>query len=122
MHGANLLSAIDRAIADGENVLSISLGGGASSYYHDNLSVATFGVMEMWVFVSCSAGNAGPGPISLTNLSPWITTVGACTIDRDFPADVKLGNGNKLIGVSSYKGKMMLSSKNQYPLVYLGGN
>nr|GMD14871.1 subtilisin-like protease SBT1.3 [Ipomoea batatas] len=38
----------------------------------------------MGVSVSCSAGNGGPDPISLMNVSPWIATVSANTIDRDF--------------------------------------
>ncbi|XP_004496644.1 subtilisin-like protease SBT1.3 [Cicer arietinum] len=119
---SDILSAVDRAVADGVNVLSISLGGGVSSYYRDSLSVASFGAMEKGVFVSCSAGNAGPDPVSLTNVSPWITTVGASTMDRDFPADVSLGNGRKITGTSLYKGKTMLSVNKQYPLVYMGGN
>ena len=119
---SDIVSAIDKAVADGVNVLSISLGGGVSSYYRDSLSVAAFGAMERGVFVSCSAGNSGPDPASLTNVSPWITTVGASTMDRDFPADVRLGNGKKVTGVSLYKGKNVLSIKKQYPLVYLGSN
>ncbi|KAK7314929.1 hypothetical protein VNO77_33459 [Canavalia gladiata] len=119
---SDIVSGIDKAVADGVNVLSISLGGGVSSYYRDSLSIAAFGAMEKGVFVSCSAGNAGPDPASLTNVSPWVTTVGASTMDRDFPADVKLGNGKKMTGVSLYKGQSMLSIKKQYPLVYLGGN
>ncbi|KAK7280039.1 hypothetical protein RJT34_25101 [Clitoria ternatea] len=117
---SDILSAVDRAVADGVDVLSISLGGGVSSYYRDSLSIAAFGAMEKGVFVSCSAGNAGPDPVSLTNVSPWITTVGASTMDRDFPADVKLGNGRKITGSSLYRGKSMLSAKKQYPLVYMG--
>ncbi|CAL0320454.1 unnamed protein product [Lupinus luteus] len=119
---SDILSAVDQAVADGVNVLSISLGGGVSSYYHDSLSVAAFGAMEKGVFVSCSAGNAGPDPASLTNVSPWITTVGASTMDRDFPAYVQLGNGTKITGVSLYKGKNMLSFKKQYPLIYMGSS
>ncbi|KAK7270801.1 hypothetical protein RJT34_26232 [Clitoria ternatea] len=119
---SDIVSAIDKAVADGVHVLSISLGGGVSSYYRDTLSVAAFGAMEKGVFVSCSAGNAGPDPASLTNVSPWITTVGASTMDRDFPADVRLGNGKRVTGVSLYKGKRTLSVNKQYPLVYLGTN
>ncbi|XP_028773234.1 subtilisin-like protease SBT1.3 [Neltuma alba] len=119
---SDILSAVDKAVADGVNVLSISLGGGVSSYYRDSLSVAAFGAMEMGVFVSCSAGNAGPDPISLANVSPWIATVGASTMDRDFPAKVKLGNGRRMTGVSLYRERKMLSSKKQYPLVYMGSS
>ncbi|KAE9620996.1 hypothetical protein Lal_00019391 [Lupinus albus] len=119
---SDILSAIDQAVADGVNVLSISLGGGIASYYRDSLAVAAFGAMEKGVFVSCSAGNAGPDPASLANVSPWITTVGASTMDRDFPANVKLGNGENMTGVSLYKGSSILSISKQYPLVYLGSN
>ncbi|CAF1770153.1 unnamed protein product [Brassica oleracea] len=42
--------------------------------------------MERGIFVSCFAGNSSPSPFSLRNEAPWITTVGAGTIDRDFPA------------------------------------
>ena len=119
---SDILQAVDRAVADGVNVLSISLGGGVSSYYRDSLAVAAFGAMEKGVFVSCSAGNAGPDPVSLTNVSPWITTVGASTMDRDFPATVKLSNGRRMNGTSLYKGRMVLSAKKQYPVIYLGSS
>lgn len=119
---SDILSAVDTAVADGVSVLSISLGGGVSSYYRDSLSVAAFGAMEKGVFVSCSAGNGGPDPVSLTNVSPWITTVGASTMDRDFPATVKLGNRTAISGVSLYKGRRTLSPNKQYPVAYLGTN
>lgn len=119
---SDILSAVDQAVADGVHVLSISLGGGISTYSRDSLAIATFGAMEMGVFVSCSAGNGGPDPISLTNVSPWITTVGASTMDRDFPGTVKLGTRRVFKGVSLYKGRTVLSRSNQYPLVYFGRN
>ncbi|KAJ0560827.1 putative cucumisin [Helianthus annuus] len=58
--------------------------------------------MEKGILVSCSAGNAGPTSYSLSNVSPWITTVGAGTLDRDFLAYVSLGNGRNYSGVSLY--------------------
>lgn len=119
---SDILSAVDQAVSDGVDVLSISLGGGVSSYFRDSLSVATFGAMERGVFVSCSAGNGGPGPVSLTNVAPWVATVGASTLDRDFPATVRLGSGRTLSGVSIYKGRMNLSVGKLYRVVYLGSN
>ncbi|CAN8253386.1 unnamed protein product [Cochlearia groenlandica] len=119
---SDILSAVDQAVSDGVHVLSISLGGGISTYSRDSLAIATFGAMEMGVFVSCSAGNSGPVPVSLTNVSPWITTVAASTMDRDFPAMVKLGTNRSFKGVSLYKGRTVLSRTKQYPLVYLGKN
>ncbi|XP_021730191.1 subtilisin-like protease SBT1.3 [Chenopodium quinoa] len=119
---SDILSAVDQAVSDGVDVLSISLGGGVSSYFRDSLSVATFGAMEKGVFVSCSAGNAGPEPVSLTNVAPWVATVGASTLDRNFPSNVRLGSGKSFSGVSIYKGRMHLSPKKLYPVVYLGSN
>uniref|UniRef100_A0A0D3ESY9 Subtilisin-like protease n=1 Tax=Oryza barthii TaxID=65489 RepID=A0A0D3ESY9_9ORYZ len=43
------------------------------------------------VTVVCSASNSGPQPGSVTNVAPWILTVGASTMDRDFPAYVTFG-------------------------------
>ncbi|KAJ0466163.1 putative cucumisin [Helianthus annuus] len=119
---SDILSAVDKAVADGVNVMSISLGGGVSSYNRDSLSIAAFGAMEKGILISCSAGNGGPDPISLTNVSPWIVTVGASTMDRDFPGSVKLGSGATLKGVSLYKGRRNLSPNVMYPLVYTGSN
>ncbi|MQM06408.1 hypothetical protein Taro_039231 [Colocasia esculenta] len=74
---SDILSAVDRAVADGVDVLSISLGNKVIPYWRDSLAVAAFGAMERGVFVACAAGNGGPEASSLTNLSPWISTVGA---------------------------------------------
>ncbi|KAJ6675914.1 SUBTILISIN-LIKE PROTEASE SBT1.7 [Salix viminalis] len=63
-------------------------------------------------------GNSGPSPGSLTNVAPWITTVGAGTLDRDFPAYVSLGNGKNYSGISLYSGKPL--SDSLVPLVYAG--
>nr|MCH1922822.1 hypothetical protein [Shewanella ferrihydritica] len=75
-----------------------------------------FAAMEQNVLVSCSAGNAGPGTSTLSNVAPWITTVGAGTLDRDFPAYVSLGNGKNYTGVSLYAGKALPSTP--LPIVY----
>ncbi|XP_078430322.1 subtilase family protein [Wolffia australiana] len=102
---SDILAAIDRAVEDGVDVLSLSLGGGNSDYYRDGVAVGAFAAMERGILVSCSAGNSGPGDATLSNVAPWITTVGAGTIDRDFPAYVALGNGKNYTGVSLYSGK-----------------
>ncbi|XP_043704117.1 subtilisin-like protease SBT1.8 [Telopea speciosissima] len=105
--GSDILAGMDRAIADGVNVLSLSLGGGSAPYYRDTIAIGAFTAMEMGIFVSCSAGNSGPSRASLANVAPWITTVGAGTLDRDFPAFAELGNGKRFAGVSLYSGSGM---------------
>ncbi|KAL6995408.1 hypothetical protein U1Q18_005545 [Sarracenia purpurea var. burkii] len=117
--GSDILAAMDKAVADGVNVLSLSIGGSVSDYDRDTIAIGAFGAMSKGVFVSCSAGNSGPGSLTVSNVSPWITTVGAGTLDRDFPAYVKIGSGKNLSGVSLYNGKQ-LSDSLLLPLVYAG--
>lgn len=115
---SDILAAIDKAISDNVNVLSLSLGGGMSDYFRDSVAIGAFSAMEKGILVSCSAGNAGPSAYSLSNVAPWITTVGAGTLDRDFPALVSLGNGLNYSGVSLYRGNALPESP--LPLIYAG--
>ncbi|KAL6961394.1 hypothetical protein U1Q18_039162 [Sarracenia purpurea var. burkii] len=115
---SDILAAMDKAIDDNVNVLSLSLGGGMSDYYRDSVAIGAFAAMEKGILVSCSAGNAGPSPYSISNVAPWITTVGAGTLDRDFPAVVSLGNGLNYSGVSLYRGESLPNK--MLPFVYAG--
>ncbi|KAL6993817.1 hypothetical protein U1Q18_011930 [Sarracenia purpurea var. burkii] len=115
---SDILAAMDKAIDDNVNVLSMSLGGATTDYYRDSIAIGAFAAMEKGILVSCSAGNTGPIPYSVSNVAPWITTVGAGTLDRDFPAYVKLGNGFNFSGVSLYAGKPLPTK--MLPLVYAG--
>lgn len=105
--GSDILAGMDRAILDGVNVLSMSLGGGSAPYFRDTIAIGAFSAMERGIFVSCSAGNSGPTRASLANVAPWIMTVGAGTLDRDFPAYAMLGNSKRITGVSLYSGPGM---------------
>lgn len=115
---SDILAGLERAVDDGVHVLSLSLGGGVVPFYRDGIALGAFAAMEKGIFVSCSAGNAGPVPASLANVAPWITTVGASTLDRDFPAVVVLGNGARFGGVSLYGGKRLPPTL--LPVVYAG--
>ncbi|KAF8405404.1 hypothetical protein HHK36_010309 [Tetracentron sinense] len=118
---SDILAAFDRAVVDGVDVISISIGGGdgiSAPYYLDPIAIGAYGAVSRGVFVSSSAGNEGPSVMSVTNLAPWLTTVGAGTIDRNFPADVILGDGRKISGVSLYSGKLL--NGKMFPLVYPG--
>ncbi|EHA8591715.1 subtilisin-like protease SBT1.7 [Cocos nucifera] len=115
---SDILAAMDRAVDDGCQVLSLSLGGEMTEYYRDSVAIGAFNAMEKGLLISCSAGNGGPSAFSVTNVAPWIVTVGAGTIDRDFPAYVVLGNGKNYTGVSLYSGKLL--PKSPLPFVYAG--
>ncbi|CAJ1975746.1 unnamed protein product [Sphenostylis stenocarpa] len=104
---SDILAGMDRAIQDGVDVLSLSLGGGSAPYFRDTIAVGAFAAVARGILVSCSAGNSGPEKASLANVAPWIMTVGAGTLDRDFPAFAVLGNRKKFSGVSLYSGTGM---------------
>ncbi|KAG7581919.1 Peptidase S8 propeptide/proteinase inhibitor I9 [Arabidopsis suecica] len=118
-YDSDILAAFDTAVADGVDVISLSVGGVVVPYYLDAIAIGAFGAIDRGIFVSASAGNGGPGALTVTNVAPWMTTVGAGTIDRDFPANVKLGNGKMISGVSVYGGPG-LDPGRMYPLVYGG--
>ncbi|OWM64985.1 hypothetical protein CDL15_Pgr028703 [Punica granatum] len=111
---SDILAAIDQAVVDGVDVLSLSLGGLSKPFYADNIAIASFGATRNGVFVSCSAGNLGPSPSTVTNTAPWIMTVGASYMDRSFPTKVKLGDGQSFEGSSLYSGPRT----KRLPLVY----
>ncbi|XP_068660820.1 subtilisin-like protease SBT1.5 [Aristolochia californica] len=101
-HDSDILAAIDKAVEDGVDIISLSIGASPTPLYADPIAMGAFGAIEKGVFVSASAGNDGPGGMTVTNISPWITTVGAGTMDRSFPADVLLGDGTVISGTSVY--------------------
>lgn len=91
---ADILKAFDDAIADGVDVISVSLGAGwPLDYFDDSIAIGSFHAMKNGILTSNSAGNSGPFPVSVSNYSPWSLTVAASTIDRKLVARMQLGNG-----------------------------
>lgn len=115
MDSSNVLRAFDQAIADGVDVISISLGFKPQPLDHDLIAKASVSAMEKNILVSASAGNAGPSQASLHNGIPWILTVTAGTIDRWFAGTLTLGDHLKITGWSLYPGNILTPN---YPLVY----
>lgn len=95
----DILAAFDHAIADGVDVISISIGGPAPSYVADSIAVGSFHAMRKGILTVGSAGNNGPSAASVANHAPWILTVAASGIDRGFKSRVLLGNGKSFSGV-----------------------
>ncbi|XP_021803403.1 subtilisin-like protease SBT1.4, partial [Prunus avium] len=116
----DILAALDTAVEDGVDVLSLSLGGASVPFYADGIAIGAFGAIQKGIFVSCSAGNSGPFYASLANEAPWILTVGASTIDRSIKATALLGNGAEYDGESLFQPKDF--SSKLLPLVYAGAN
>lgn len=102
--GSAILAAFDDAISDKVDVLSLSLGSPAifrPDLDSDPIAIGAFHAVEKGITVVCSAGNDGPSPATVSNAVPWILTVAATTIDRDFESDVVLGGG-KVVKVMDF--------------------
>ncbi|KAL1555928.1 subtilisin-like protease SBT5.6 [Salvia divinorum] len=111
----DVIAAFDDAIADGVQVVSVSLGRiTAIPYEADGIAIGALHAVKRNIVVACSAGDAGPYPLTVTSVAPWVITVGASTIDRVFSSPVKLGNGVVLEGQSLAP----FDEARTYPLVY----
>ncbi|CAN1186188.1 Subtilisin-like protease 3, partial [Linum perenne] len=117
---SDVLAAMDAAVEDGVDVLSLSIGYGSLPFHQSPAAIGAFGAMQKGVFVTCSAGNRGPRISSLSNEAPWILTVGASTVDRSVRATVRLGNSTEIHGESYFQPKHVLGSTLLH-LVYPGG-
>ncbi|ONK72620.1 uncharacterized protein A4U43_C04F21300 [Asparagus officinalis] len=117
--GSALLSGFDDAVADGVDLLSISIGASAffrPDFSSDPIAIGAFHAVAKGITVVCSAGNDGPEVGTVVNAAPWILTVAATTIDRHFESDIVLGGNNKAV-----KGEAInfsnLSKTASYPLI-----
>ncbi|KAL5981349.1 hypothetical protein ACLOJK_015404 [Asimina triloba] len=114
-YDADVLAAMDEAIADGVDVASMSLGGDyPDEYLNDGIAIAAFHAARNGITVVCSAGNNGPAPSKVSNVAPWMITVAASTNDRKFPSYIKLGNNKQ------YEGQSLspdLLPEKMYPLI-----
>ena len=96
---ADLVAAIDQAVADGVDVINYSVSGSLTEF-DDPVEIAFLFAADAGVFVSASAGNSGPTASTVAHPAPWLTTVAAGTHNRDGQGSVTLGNGAKYDGAS----------------------
>ncbi|XP_045832586.1 subtilisin-like protease SBT4.3 [Trifolium pratense] len=97
----DILGAFDDAIADGVDILTISIGSPfAVEFLKDPIAIGSFHAMEKGILTAHAAGNYGPRPSSVSSNAPWLFSVAASSIDRQFIDKVILGNGKTFIGKS----------------------
>ncbi|KAJ8505846.1 hypothetical protein OPV22_006732 [Ensete ventricosum] len=118
---STVLKAIDDAVDDGVDVISISIGMSSAfqtDFLSDPIAIGAFHADQRGVMVVCSGGNDGPDPYTVVNSAPWILTVAASSIDRTFQSQIVLGNGSVLKGFAINFSN--LSSSESFPLVFGG--
>ncbi|XP_068641901.1 subtilisin-like protease SBT4.3 [Aristolochia californica] len=114
----NILAGFDDAIADGVDIISVSLGPSATTDYTvDPIAIGSFHAMKKGILTSQAGGNSGPGSASMGSAAPWLLSVAATTIDRGFVSKVKLRDGKTFVGNAVNTFTMNGSS---FPLIYGG--
>ena len=91
--GGDLALAIDTAAADGVDVINYSIGSDTPGLIGAD-DIAFLFAADVGVFVSTSAGNAGPGAgtVGAPASVPWVTTVGASLQKKTYIAEVRTGD------------------------------
>jgi subtilisin family serine protease len=117
---ADVLAGFEAAIHDGADVISVSFGqdaplADAATLLQEPVTLGSLHAAVHGLSVVCSAGNSGPYDDTVVNSAPWVTTVAASTVDRDFPNDVTLGNNAHIKGMSLES--VTLRADQLYPVV-----
>ncbi|KAG8390965.1 hypothetical protein BUALT_Bualt01G0138300 [Buddleja alternifolia] len=113
--GSDTLAGIDQAVADGVDILSISLSNRQTNLYENPLAIAAFGAREKGILVSMSAGNRGPSVRTIRSGIPWAVVVASGTVDRWFAGTLTLGNGKTITGWTTFPARATIRN---LPLVY----
>ncbi|XP_024926977.2 subtilisin-like protease SBT4.8 isoform X2 [Ziziphus jujuba] len=112
----SILAGLDDAIADGVDIITISIGGDFSvPYDEDPIAIGAFHGLKKGVLTVNSAGNSGPVDRSVTSVAPWIMSVAASSTDRRIVAKAVLGNGKTLLGNTV---NAFTLNGTRFPLVY----
>lgn len=112
---SDALAGIDQAVADGVDILSVSLSYRRTNLYENPLAIAGFGAREKGILVSVSAGNRGAGAATLLEGIPWAVVVASGTVDRWFAGTLTLGNGRAITGWTMFPARAVVR---ELPLVY----
>ncbi|MDX2548631.1 S8 family serine peptidase [Streptomyces sp. WI04-05B] len=86
----DLTAAIDRAVADGVDVINFSITGTLTEQPDME---AMFNAAKAGVFVAAAANNGGPDSVHHTG--PWVTTVAASSHDTQYTTSLVLGDGRR---------------------------
>ncbi|KAI3467391.1 hypothetical protein Pfo_024054 [Paulownia fortunei] len=110
-----ILAAFDDAIADGVDIITISIGGSYPLLVKDDVvALGAFHASQKGILVVQSAGNS-VAKKTISSVVPWIFSVAASSTDRGIVTKVALGNGTILSGKTVNSFSLRGTS---FPLVY----
>ncbi|CAL9198665.1 subtilisin-like protease SBT4.3 [Musa acuminata AAA Group] len=117
--GEDLLAAFDHAIADGVDIISISIGSErASDYFEDPIAIGAFHAMKKGILTSASGGNEGrSGRGTVGNVAPWMLVSAASSIDRRIIDTLVTGDRRTIVGASI---NTFPTQRKSYPFIYFG--
>ncbi len=113
-NNSDSVAAIDKAVADGVDVINFSISGTLTNYL-DAVEVAFLFAADAGVFVATSAGNTGPGNFTVAHPSPWLSSVAAGTHSRRGQATITLGGTG-----GTFTGASLTNAVGPATLVYAG--
>ena len=118
--GSAILSAIDRAVLDGVDVINYSIGGDPRSPWDNSIDRAFLNARGAGIFVASSAGNGGPaeGTVSSPALAPWIVAVGNATHNRITGTSLSNFSGGSLPAPETLTGASLVGGSNKLPIVH----
>ncbi|KAL3688415.1 hypothetical protein R1sor_014724 [Riccia sorocarpa] len=80
---ADMAAAIEDAIDDGVDLISISISGSNTApFFTDPVTISAFQAMKRGILINFAAGNSGPDVNTVNHVEPWSFTVAATTQDR----------------------------------------
>lgn len=118
------VAAVDHAIEDMVDVLNYSISG-SDDPWADPTDLAFLEAFTAGIFVSASAGNAGPDPSTVAKTGPWNAAVAASTHNRILahPVDIITDDtgDTDLIGLGALEGNgPPLTADLTAPIIYAG--
>ncbi|OEL19086.1 Subtilisin-like protease SBT2.5 [Dichanthelium oligosanthes] len=94
---SDVIAAVDQAVEDGVNVISLSMAPSSVSYgpasFLNLLEAQLLLATKAGVSVVQAVGNGGPEDNTVVSFSPWILSVAASTTDRKYRKSIIIGNG-----------------------------